>query len=146
MAAASPEVETVAVPADARNPSPTAVRPHGAAPNAASNDVPAPDLTVVGTSTGATGAFAVLRRRGSPQFIQVRVGDSVDRMVVAAIEFDRIVLVSQSASGESAPTPRRLEVATNSQTDESGSALPPAASEQPKPPLFTEPEIVVAGH
>lgn len=116
------------------------------APESAPRGIEAPDLTVVGTSTGARGSFALLRRGGSARVEQVRVGDAVDQLVVTAIEFDRIVLVSQVANGGVTPTTLRLEVQADRPPPDGPATPLPAPSPQSPPPFYIEPEIVVAGH
>lgn len=110
--------------------------------------VDARGLTLLGTTIGARGAFAVVRRDGSPQSFQVRVGDAVDGRVVTAIDFDRIVLASDTGPGGGAAAPVRLDIAgaAPSPPEPTAKAPPPATGDAAPIPIYTEPEIVVAGH
>lgn len=104
------------------------------------------DLTLLGTTVGARDAFAVVRRDGSPQSFQLRVGDTVDGRVVTAIEFDRIVLASNPARGDNAAATVHLDIAAAAPSPAEPTAKAPTAGAATPAPVYTEPEIVVAGH
>ncbi|MEO6743113.1 MAG: hypothetical protein ABIN08_01390 [Caldimonas sp.] len=104
------------------------------------------DLKLLGTTIGARGAFAVVRRDGSPQSFQLRVGDAVDGRVVTAIEFDRIVLGSDASRGDGTAAIVHLDIAAATPLPAEPPAQAPTAGAATPAPIYTEPETVVAGH
>ena len=104
------------------------------------------NLTLLGTTVGARGAFAVVRRDGSPQSFQLRVGDAVDGRVVTAIEFDRIVLASDASLGDGTAAIVHLDIAAAAPLLAEPTAQASTAGAATLAPIYTEPETVVAGH
>ena len=116
-----------------------------AAPRAAHPAHPR-DLTLLGTTVGARGAFAVVRRDGSPQSFQLRVGDAIDGRIVTAIEFDRIVLASDASHSANTAAIVHLDIRAAAPSTAEPTAQPPTAGAATAEPIYTEPETVVAGH
>ena len=120
-------------------------RPHATvAPTAARAERPS-GLTLLGTTVGTRGAFAVVRRDGSPQSFQLRVGDTVDGRVVTAVEFDRIVLASDSSRADNTAAIVHLDITAAAPSPAEATQAPPAGPATPTP-IYIEPETVVAGH
>src|SRR5687768_17341383 len=124
----------------------TTPAPQTTTPTPAAGPARPHDLTLLGTTLGTRDGFAVVRRDGSPQSFQVRVGDAVDGRIVTAIEFDRIVLASDATRGDNAAAVVHLDIAAAAPSPTEPAAQRPAAGSTTPAPIYSEPETVVAGH
>ncbi len=136
-----PPVRTADVPAPIVVVRATTTQPPGATPAPAAGPS-APGFSLVGTTLADGASFAILQRTGDARFVQVRVGDRIDRLVVTGIAADRIDL----AGPGDASVRRTLLMAERRPQHVAVARSTPTQAQIPPEHTEPDPQTVVVGH